>query len=39
MGYFRPLSGYNIGKKSEFKERVWFKEPLSCPCQREEIAA
>lgn len=27
MGYFRPVSGYNIGKKSEFKERKWFKEP------------
>lgn len=26
MGYFRPVSGYNIGKKSEFKERKWFME-------------
>lgn len=26
MGYFRPVSGYNDGKKSEFKERKWFKE-------------
>lgn len=26
MGYFRPISGYNKGKKSEFKERKWFKE-------------
>lgn len=26
MGYFRPFSGFNIGKQSEFKERVWFKE-------------
>ena len=26
MGYFRPVSGYNIGKKSEFNERKWFKE-------------
>ena len=26
MGYFRPVSGYNKGKKSEFKERKWFKE-------------
>lgn len=24
MGYFRPYSGFNIGKQSEFKERVWF---------------
>lgn len=26
MGYFRPVSGYNIGKKAEFRERKWFKE-------------
>ena len=26
MGYFRPFSQFNIGKKSEFKERIWFIE-------------
>lgn len=26
MGYFRPVSHYNKGKQSEFKERKWFKE-------------
>ena len=26
MGYFRPIDDYNKGKKSEFKERKWFKE-------------
>ena len=26
MGYFRPVSYYNIGKKQEFKDRKWFKE-------------
>lgn len=26
MGYFRPRSQFNKGKKSEFDERVWFKE-------------
>lgn len=26
MGYFRPVSGYNIGKRAEFEERKWFKE-------------
>lgn len=26
MGYFRPVSQYNIGKKQEFKDRKWFKE-------------
>jgi anaerobic ribonucleoside-triphosphate reductase len=27
MGYFRPSSHYNIGKKQEFADRVNFKEP------------
>ena len=27
MGYFRPVSGYNVGKKQEFSERKSFKEP------------
>lgn len=26
MGYFRPVSEYNIGKKSEFEERKYFVE-------------
>ena len=26
MGYFRPLSHFNVGKKSEFADRVWFDE-------------
>ena len=26
MGYFRPISHFNKGKKSEFAERVWFDE-------------
>jgi len=26
MGYFRPISHFNKGKKSEYKERKWFKE-------------
>ena len=26
MGYFRPWSQFNKGKKSEFNDRVWFKE-------------
>ena len=26
MGYFRPVSQFNIGKKSEHKERVHFEE-------------
>ena len=34
MGYFRPYSHYNKGKKSEFEERVWFTEAKACPCER-----
>lgn len=26
MGYFRPVSAFNIGKKSEYAERVCFNE-------------
>jgi len=27
MGYHRPISHYNAGKKQEFADRVNFKEP------------
>jgi len=27
MGYHRPLSSFNTGKKGEFKERTYFIEP------------
>ena len=26
MGYYRPVSEYNIGKVQEFKDRVTYKE-------------
>lgn len=26
MGYMRPVTHYNSGKKSEFAERKWFTE-------------
>lgn len=26
MGYIRPVSFFNIGKKQEYKERKWFTE-------------
>lgn len=32
MGYLRPVDSFNIGKKSEFNERVMFKETGSCSC-------
>lgn len=35
MGYFRPFSGFNKGKQSEYKERVWFTESNACPCTRD----
>lgn len=31
MGYFRPFSQFNVGKKSEFTERQWFIEPEMSP--------
>ncbi len=31
MGYFRPYSQFNKGKKSEFEERQWFLES-KCDC-------
>lgn len=33
MGYFRPFSQFNIGKKSEFEERVWFVEGHCAQCE------
>lgn len=27
MGYHRPVSSFNVGKKSEFHERKYFVEP------------
>ncbi len=26
MGYYRPISEFNIGKKSEHNERIFFEE-------------
>lgn len=37
MGYFRPYSQYNKGKKSEFEERKWFSESL-CGCRTQKVA-
>lgn len=38
MGYFRPFSGFNKGKQSEFKERVYFEEKFISR-QKDERAA
>lgn len=29
MGYHRPVSSFNIGKRGEFEERKFFREPCS----------
>lgn len=38
MGYFRPVSHYNVGKKSEHRERMFFKE-IPLPEQGKRKAA
>ncbi len=30
MGYHRPLSSFNVGKKGEFHERTYFTEESAC---------
>jgi len=39
MGYFRPIEGFNIGKKGEHRERVPFKEPTKerCECETDRL--
>lgn len=32
MGYHRPVSYFNIGKKQEFADRKYFKEPKELLC-------
>ena len=32
MGYHRPVSGFNVGKKGEFYERKYFAEPQDGGC-------
>lgn len=41
MGYMRPVSHFNKGKRQEFKDRKWFLESHTCPCSREseQVAA
>ena len=42
MGYFRPVSEFNVGKKSEFYSRVCFSESKAvcgCECNAMDIAA
>ncbi len=30
MGYHRPVSEFNLGKKSEYNQRTCFYEPVPC---------
>ena len=42
MGYLRPVSEFNKGKKSEFYSRKYFAENkavLGCGCEHMDIAA
>ncbi len=42
MGYYRPVSEFNVGKKSEFYSRVCFAEGKAlqgCNCSAYDIAA
>ena len=33
MGYYRPMSEYNVGKRQEHADRKLFKEPKACDCE------
>lgn len=42
MGYYRPVSEFNVGKKSEFYSRVCFSESKAvcgCGCEAYDVAA
>lgn len=45
MGYIRPVANFNVGKKSEYNERVYFSEnkalatPSQCEFLKDSIAA
>lgn len=34
MGYYRPVSAFNKGKKSEYKDRKYFKEQCDYCCDK-----
>lgn len=39
MGYYRPVSFFNTGKKGEFHERVEFVEPAAEICEPQALAS
>ena len=38
VGYFRPVSNWNKGKKEEFKDRRTFDVKSSCECRKSSVA-
>jgi hypothetical protein len=38
MGYYRPVTNFNIGKKSEFYSRTYFKGDEANCCFNQEFA-
>jgi hypothetical protein len=38
MGYHRPLSSFNTGKKGEFHERLYFEESQAAKSFGEQVA-
>ena len=39
MGYHRPVTEFNKGKQSEYKERVFFREALAVKNDRKTVTA
>jgi hypothetical protein len=37
MGYFRPVINWNIGKKAEHKDRVYYKEATGSNSENKSI--
>jgi len=37
MGYHRPVSSFNVGKKGEHKERTYFVEPENKNREQKEL--
>lgn len=38
MGYYRPVSMFNDGKKEEFFERVYYSEEKTCCNKKEQVS-
>ena len=39
MGYYRPVSAFNKGKQSEYKDRKCFREDCDCSCVKSSKVA